>query len=234
MALRTEIPREEWHSEIQQKVQFVQFALRISPVKGLYQLKTSQMDFSISPVVSCPYIWIGNDQLSSSALAGEAWYEVIICKCLEIKISCDRLAIKKKKKVATLKNERKKKNISKGYLFHLFHWWPKYLVFADVLACIHNQTISCDPHTSRLISWSCILATWTWQNRLVLHTSFSWKLSREWRPLSLQFITFSFYKIIWYCSRSVISKSIGFNCHCHNQLPNFFAHFLSELDVCLF
>lgn len=109
MALRTEIPREEWHSEIQQKVQFVQFALRISPVKGLYQLKTSQMDFSISPVVSCPYIWIGNDQLSSSALAGEAWYEVIICKCLEIKISCDRLAIKKKKKKKGCNTEKWKK-----------------------------------------------------------------------------------------------------------------------------
>ena len=93
---------------MQQKVQSVHFALRISPVKGLHQLKTSEMDFSISLVVSCPYIWIGKDQRSSSALAGEARYKVILCKCFEIKISYDLLA-KRKKKVATLKNLESKK-----------------------------------------------------------------------------------------------------------------------------
>lgn len=106
-------------------------------------------------------------------------------------------------------------------------------VSCPVLACIHNQTISCDPHTGRhnlKLYFSHLNLT---QNRLVLqHTSFQRKLSRERWPLSLQFIMFSCYRIIWYCSSSMISKSIVFNCHCHNQLPNFFAHFLAELDAC--
>lgn len=138
MALRTEIPREEWHSEIQQKVQFVQFALRISPVKGLYQLKTSQMDFSISPVVSCPYIWIGNYQLSSSALAGEAWYEVIICKCLEIKISCDRLAIKKKKKGCNTEKWKKKKRTFLKVIYFIFFIDDQSIWFLQM--CLHAST----------------------------------------------------------------------------------------------
>lgn len=52
----------------------------------------------------------------------------------------------------------------------------------------------------------------------------TWKLPREWWPLSPQFIMSSFYKRVWCCSSSVISKSIGFNCHCCNQLSSSLAH----------